>query len=395
MIERAILCALLGFATAVPAVSQSSANAPPAAAHLKSAAELLRSGKPDLALNEFREALKLEPNNAEAHNGIGTLLYFQGQFPDSAAELRAALKANPSLTKTLALLGMCERRMGQPARARANLEKAFPKLTEEKLRVEAGLELIEIYYGGGDLDKAAGVVNVLRQLRPNDPAILHTAHRIHSQEADEDLLGIAMLAPNSAQMHEIIATDMIRHGNTDGAIPHLREALKLDPRIPGLHFELAEALNGSSTPADQEQAEQEYRASLAQNPFDEKSECRLGRIAAGRSDLKEAYTHYARALELQPDDAEANLDLGKILVSMDQPEKARPLFERAVRLEPYDAVAHFRLGTVYRQLGRTEDSRRELMEFQRIRKMKDQLRGIYKEMRLQMKPEPADADLPR
>ena len=386
---------VLGFVGSLPGFSQSSPGDSRANSHLQQANDFLKAGKPELALGEFKEVLKLEPNNAEAHNGLGTLLYFQGDYPASAPELRAALKLSPALVKTEALLGMCEKRIGQTDRARADLEKAFPKLREEKLRIQGGMELIEIYYGADDLDKAASVAVVLKQLRPADPDILYTLHQIHSRQADEDLLGMAMAAPKSARMHQIMAGEMVRQGNIEGAIQHYREALKIDPKLPGLHFELAEALTGSSSPSDQGQAELEYKASLEQSPFDEKSECRLGKIAAGRGDLKSAYAHYSRALDLQPDDSEANLDLGKILVSMDQPAKAAPLFERAVRLEPFDAVAHFRLGTVYRQLGRSEDSRRELAEFQRLKQMKDQLREIYKEMRLQTRPEQVDADVPQ
>jgi len=395
MVNRVIRFMVLGLLGSLLAFSQPVTPNPRVETHLRQAQEFLKAGKPDLALGEFRELLKLEPNNIEARNGLGTLLYFHGDFENSAQELRAALKSNPSLWKTQTLLGMCEKRLGQMVRARADLEKAFPKLQEEKLRVEAGLELIEIDYGTGDLDKAASVVAVLKQLRPADPEILYTAHRIHSEQADADMLGLAMVAPNSAQMHRLMATQMIRQGNSEGAIRQYREVLKLDPTLPGLHYEFAEVLTGSSAPADQAQAEQEYRASLARSPFDEKSECRLGAIAVGRGDLKEAYAHYSRALELQPDDAEANLDLGKLLVAMDQADKAAPLFERAVKLEPYDAVAHFRLGSVYRQMGRAEDSRRELAEFQHLKEMKERLRAIYKEMRLEMKREPADADVPQ
>ncbi len=395
MLPRAILCAVLGFLCGPPAFSQTGSLSPRVVSHLRQAQEFLQTGKPDLAIVEFQEVLKIEPDNSIARNGLGTLLYFRGDYERSAPELRAALKSNPAQWKTQTLLGMCEKRMGQTARARADLEKAFPKLQEEKLRVETGLELIEIYYASRDLDKAASIVGVLKQLRPSDPEILYTAHRIHSEQADEDLLGIAMVAPKSAWMHQLIALEMARQGDTEGAIRHYREALKIAPSLPGLHFELAEVLSRSASPSDKEQAEQEYRASLAQNPFDEKSACRLGRLAAGRGDLSGAYAYDSRALELQPDDPEANLDLGKILTAMNQPAKATPFLERAVQLEPFDAVARFRLGTVYRQLGRAADSQRELAEFQRLKQMKEQLREVFKEMRLQPKPEQVDADVPQ
>jgi cytochrome c-type biogenesis protein CcmH/NrfG len=135
---------------------------------------------------------------------------------------------------------------------------------------------------------------------------------------------MAMLAPKSARMHQIMAQEMARQGNTVGAIAHYREAVKLDPRLPGLRFELAEALNLSEALADQEQVEKEYRAALADNPFDEKAECRLGDIALRASDLESALAYYSRALELQPNDADASLGVGKTLTQMHRNADAEP-----------------------------------------------------------------------
>jgi cytochrome c-type biogenesis protein CcmH/NrfG len=196
-------------------------------------------------------------------------------------------------------------------------------------------------------------------------------------------------------MHQLMAHEMVRQGDTKGAITHLREALEIDPNVPGVHFELAEVLSVSTSVPDQHEAEKEYQAALAHNPLDEKSECRLGRMALKESVLKDAFAHYSRALELQPDDPEANLGLGRVLVAMDQPKKAQLLLEKAVRLDPSDAVAHFRLGTLYRQMGRPEDSRKELAEYQRLKQMKEKLAGLYKEMRLQSKAGESATDIPQ
>lgn len=355
-------------------------------AHLQRAQEYLATNQPDSAIVEFQAILALDPNDITAQGDLGTLLYFRGDYEKAAGYLRAAVKSQPSLWRTVMLLGMCEKRLGNVAAARADLEQAFPQMTEEKLRVQAGMELTEIYYASRDLDKAAELVGVLRKLKPDDPAILYTAHRIYSEQADESALGIALLAPKSAWMHEVIAEEMMIQGDNEAAIAHYRDALKIDDRIPGLHFELGELLSSTSSNTDKERAEKEYQAALAQNPFDEKSECRLGRIALGRSDLKGAFAHYSRALQLQPDDPEANLGLGKVMLSMNQPPKAEALLEKAVRLDPSDSVAHYNLGTLYRQMGRSDDARRELAEFQRLKQMKEELKEVYKEMRIRPKP---------
>ena len=364
--------------------------------HSRSAQEFLKNNNPNRAAQEFAAIVQLDPDNIDARGNLGVLLYFQGNYAKAAPELRAALKLQPGLSKIQALVGMCEKRMGQIASAQQDLEKSFPQLQEEKLRVEVGMELIEIYYTSGDLDKAASVVSVLRQLKPADVNILYAAHRIYADLADETMLSVAMLAPNSARMHQLMAHELARQGNIEGAIAHDREAIKIEPKLPGIHYELAEMLRTSTPPADTAVVESEYKAALADNPFDEKSECRLAEIAARRPDPKSAAQHYSRALELQPNDVDANLGYARILIAMNQPEKAETLLQRAVRLEPYNAVIHYRLSMVYRTLGRTADARQELSEFQRLNKMKDHLKEIYREMRLQPgKPDSQDPDVPK
>jgi tetratricopeptide (TPR) repeat protein len=386
-----VLTVFLAFAA--PAFSDTPSRKEQIEAHSRKAQEFLKTNRPDLAAAEFKAIVDLDPNNLDARGNLGVLLFFQGDYKQAAQELRAALKLEPTLWKIQALLGMSEKRIGQTAAARSDLEKAFPELKEEKIRVQAGMELIEIYYSGHELDKAAGVVSVLRELKPTDVDILYTAQRIYSDLADENLLSIALLAPESARMHQLMAHEAARQGNTEGAIAQYREALKIDPKLPGLHFELAEAQSASTSTSDQEN---EYKAALAANPFDEKSECRLGEISSHQSDQEGAFAHYSRAVELQPNDPDANLGLAKALIAMNQPEKALPLLERAAQLEPFNATIRYHLSTVYRKAGRAGDAQRELAEFRRLKGLKARLNDVYSAMRLQpVKQERPDLDVPK
>ena len=395
MAAKAFVCAVTTLLLAAcPSLAQSNADSQQIEVHSRQARQYLAANRPDLAIGEFKAVLALDPSDLVARGDLGTLLFFQGNYREAAVDLGAVVKSQPSLWKTVMLLGMCEKRLGHLTTARTDLERAFPHLTDDKVRVQAGLELVELYYASRDLDKAADVVAVLRKLKPDDAAILYTAHRIYSEQADESALGIAMLAPNSAWMHELMAEELIVQGNNDAAIAQYREALKIDDRIPGLHFELGELLSSSASPKDKDQAEKEYEAALVQNSFDEKSECRLGRIALSRSDLKQAFAHFSRALELQPDDPEANLGAGRVLLAMNQPQKAQPLLEKAVRLDPSDPVAHYHLGTLDRRIGRTTDAQREFAEFQRLKRMKESLKVLYKGLRFDAKSEAPDVETP-
>jgi tetratricopeptide (TPR) repeat protein len=352
-------------------------------AHSHEAAEYLHENRPDLAVPEFRAIVALDPNNVDAHGNLGVVLFFQGAYTDAIPELRAALKLRPTLWKIQALLGIAEKRTGDISAGRDNLEKAFPNVNDEKIRMETGMELIEIYSGTGDLDKAAAVVSVLRKLEPEDEGLLYTAYRVYSDLANDSLLSLTVVAPNSARMHQAMAHELAKQGHTAEAIENYRAALKINPQLPGLHFELAEMLRTVSTPEAHEEAESEYKAALEANPLDEQSEIRLGDIAAQRNDLKEAHERYAKAIQLQPGDPEASIGLAKVLMAMNQPQKAEPLLVHAIALDPTSAVAHFRLSTVYREMGRPEDAKHEVEEYQKYKAMKEKLQEIYHQMRLE------------
>lgn len=398
MIRAAIIHTVCGvfFILGVPALSQIASKTQQIETHARQAQQNLQSGRPAQAITELDAILALDPNNLDARANIGVLQFFGGDYGKATQNLQAALKLKPGLWKVQALLGMAEKRTGKNAGAQTDLEAAFPHLQEQKLKIEAGMELIELDYAQSDLGKAAEAVNVLRQAKPEDIDILYTAHRIYSALADETTLSLAMVAPDSARMKQLMAHELARQAKNEAAIACYREAIKIDPKRSDLHFELAEMLNASSSEDDKAEAEKEYRIALAENPLDEKSVCKLGDVALRRADMKTALAYYTKALQMQPNDADANLGLARVLMSEHQPKEAEPRLERAVQLEPFDPATRYRLSVLYRELGRTDDAHREVEEFQKLKKMKSRLGDLYQEMRLSPgKQTQADSDVPR
>jgi cytochrome c-type biogenesis protein CcmH/NrfG len=184
-------------------------------------------------------------------------------------------------------------------------------------------------------------------------------------------------------MHQLLAHEESREGNTNGAIGQYRTAIAIDPHLPGVHFELAELLNTSQDPAVKKEAEQEFQAAIAVNPQDEKALCVLAEIVETRGDTQQAFDDYSKAVALQPSDANAKLGLAKVLIEMDQQDKALPLLEASAQLEPTNATVHYRLATLYRKMGRMDDAKREVELYQKYKEMKEKLRAVYKELQIQ------------
>lgn len=353
------------------------------AAHIQKAGDYLRDKRPDLAISELQAAVVIDPENVETQGNVGVLLFFQGRPAEAIPHLRAALKMHAGLAKIQGLLGIAEQRTSDVADARKDLEASFPLIENREFKIEVGLDLVGLYTQTNDRDAAAGVITQLRKAYPDDAEVLYAAYRTYSDLAGESMLILTLVAPDSAQMHQLMAHEETKQGNTNGAIAHYRNAIQINPHLPGVHFELAELLHTSLDANIKKEAEREYRAALAANPRDEKTECRLAEIDTQKGDIAQAYQEYSRAVELEPADANAKLGLAKTLIEMNQPDKALTLLEQTVQLEPTNALAHYRLGTLYRKLGRVEDAQREVELYKKYREMKEKLRSIYKELQIQ------------
>jgi cytochrome c-type biogenesis protein CcmH/NrfG len=382
--KAALLAVILLSVVSIPSLCQGvSSQQGQIGLHERMAQQYLKQQRPDLAIPELQKVVDLDPENVEARGNLGVLLFFHGDYKEAVPQLREAVRLQPDLWKVQALLGMAEEHTADVADAQKDMETSFPSIQDQKLKIQVGLELVGLYTAGSDLDDAAGVITQLRKAYPDDAEVLYAAYRTYADLSGESMVALSLVAPESAQMHQVMAHEEIKEGNTNGAVAQFRAAVKLDPHLPSVHYELAELLNSSQDAAVKEEAEKEYRAALTENPGDEKSECRLGDIDAHKGNTAQAFQEYSRAVELQPADDDARLGLAKTLIDMGQPVKAQAMLEQAIQLEPTNAVAHYRLATLYRGQGRVEDAKRELELYKKYRDLKDKLRAVYKDLQVQ------------
>ncbi|RRA49849.1 tetratricopeptide repeat protein [Acidipila sp. EB88] len=351
------------------------------AQHQRLAQQYLAAKRPDLAIPELRAVVQLDPANVDARGNLGVLLYFQGSYADAIPELRAAVTAQSGLAKLQALLGMSEKRTGDLHGAQKDLEASFAGVTDKKIRLDTGLQLVEVDQALGILDEAAATVAQLQTLDPGNPQILAAAYQIYVQGMSEALLSLAVAAPNSAQFPFIMGQQLLQQGQGEKAIVQFRRALAIDPNLPGLHFELAHTLYASSDPAEHAGAAAEYKAAIQINPFDEKAWLGLAALQSEKGDAEEAEASYEKAKSLQPNDAEPYVGLAKLLLAKHDSAKAAELLERAVDLDPTNIAAHYRLSTLYKQQGRAGDAKTQLELYEHYKALQSELETTLQRMR--------------
>ena len=346
--------------------------------HLARARQAVADQQLDAAVLEINTILATDPNNIEARGDLGVVQFLQGKYAEATPNLRAALRVQPSLWKAQAILGLCEKAQGKLDSAKALLETSFPHLQDPKLQIRAGMALVELDYQQRDMEKALGILGTLQKLDPANVEVLYVVYRLHSDLAAHASDTLALIAPNSARMHQVLAQHLVNEGDAKGAITQYREALRIDPRLPGVHFELGEAiLQDSMSEPSQQDAQKEFVAALALNPSDAKSECRMGALFSLRGENESALQHYSNAAKLVPTESEAQVGWGKVLMDLGQTEKAQEHLLVALHLDPQNAQAHYRLSQLYRQLGRTAEAKREFSSFGELRKAEERIRDAY------------------
>jgi tetratricopeptide (TPR) repeat protein len=375
-IELAVLFAISLLSPACPAQSNSVAQE-----HEQRANEYLREKNPKLAIEEFRSALSADPKNVEAAANLGVLLFFQKDYEGAIPYLRQASAQRSDLNKIRALLGLAEKYVGQTNEARADLEASVPRLDDSEFRIQAGLTLVEIDEASRDLYKAAGLISLLREEAPTDPEVLFAAYRIATEQAGEAMLSLSLVAPDSAQMHEAMAQELERALDNSGAIANLRKAAALDPTLPGIHYELGEALQEANDVNLRAEAESQFKLALEQNPRDANSTVALGNLARDRGDTQGAIKYYSQAYAIDPQLPDAAIALADVDADKGDFAAAAAKLELVVKADPSNMLAHYRLFTIYGRLKRPDDAKRELEAFQHYKQLKEKMQAIFNEMR--------------
>jgi tetratricopeptide (TPR) repeat protein len=169
-----------------------------------------RVGRTDQAEEAYRQALRLDPNYAEARGNLGILLAQRGALDEGTEQLAEAVRLKPNDARKRCNYGKALNKNGRIEEAVRQFNEAV-RLDPHYINPHA--ELGWLFAGQGKFDEAATHFAAVARLAPADPYA-----RVH--------LGRALFAQGRAQ----------------DAIVAYREAIRLKPDLGMAHYDLATAL---------------------------------------------------------------------------------------------------------------------------------------------------------
>ena len=338
------------------------------------------TGKYQQAINLYEELVKKAPAVAEIHSNLAASYYFSGRFADATREAQLAIKLKPTLLNAHYFLGASLAESGYCRQALPYLDKDFSRVRDSGLKRIIGTDALRCSMALNNVNKAIDYYRVLSREFPSDPEILYLTTHMFSDLSTQASQRLLATSPGSYQVHRMNAEILELQGKPQEAIAEYRKVLKIDPHVPGIHYEIGDILlqqNHDLTTLNE--ARKEFDDELQIDPGNARAEFQLGKVAGIVRDWKDAIAHFDKAAKLDPDMVPALVSLGLAYISAGRVEDAIAPLKRATELDPQNVDAHYRLSVVYRRLGRNQEADHQLAAYkkayERLLKFRQQIRA--------------------
>ena len=301
--------------------------------HVERAHEFFEANRLSEAESELREAISLCPFRAEWHFNLGLTLEATGRRREAVAAFRDAHRLEPGESQAPLLIGVNLLRAENAdaedlAEASRWLDEAA---TTESAKADATVHLIEVHARRGEHDQAEVSFYLALQMEDADHALAYVN----------------------------IADSLCDRGAHERAAAALREAVQLDPSMPGVYARLAGVYAALGR---HDRARRLFLRELRQSPGDLDALLDLGCLLIEMHRPAEAAEKFRRVLEIESDNADAHYELGVLALSENRLDEARRSLRLVLRLDPGDHRARRRLADVHSRAGRHREAQVILTE---------------------------------
>ena len=375
-------CKFVGLSVVLACVSLIECSRPRTEAqYLARGKAFLKQGDAARSILEFKNAVHLQPNDAEAEYELASAYLVAGQISealpplvkatqlnpkDARAQLKLselmirsgdaaviregqkraeqALAASPEDVDTLNALALSELELGNPGDAERHLGDALRNFPQN---LHSSVELATVYLTQGKLNPAEDVLKTAASASPEsaDAAIaLGELYRLTKRWSDAGMQfrHALQLQPKEPRALLGLAAAQLQLGQLDEA----EKTYRTISSLPGNEYSYLHAAYLFAA-GKREAAVREFEMLAKNNPSDRQSRTRLVSaylLTGRRSDAEKVLRD---ALKANEHDGDALLQVSQILITSGRPREAEADLNQVLHYRPDSAEAHYLLSRVY------------------------------------------------
>ena len=285
-------------------------------------------GRNDLAVEDLRKAVDLEPENGSFRNSLAIVLQHARRLDEALDQVRAAALCEPANPVFQFNMGNVLKDAGRFADAAAAYRKALAAHPDDP---EILNNLGQALSQGDGAEEAVALLVRAAALRPDDPRIhysLAMAHRALGEHRPAlDALGRS-LDLDGDYHPAVLAQARIRLDRREyvKAVALFRRYLELQPEDHVVMRALVELLSGTGRHAEARHWVSKLRALTPDDPVSKRL---LGCTLVDQDDIEGAIAVFQGLREAHPDFPDASLDLGQLYIMMERFSEAEACIESA------------------------------------------------------------------
>lgn len=323
-------------------------------------------GKLEESLEAMLQAIRLAPNDAEAHNNFGNVLKDLGRIKEAEASYRRAILLKPAYPEAHNNLGNALKVLGRLSEAKECYLQAIrfkPKYAEAHNNLGVTLQdfglLLDaeacfrdaISYKQNYLEAHNNLCNLLKGLG-------------RLRDAEVSYREAVRVKPTYFAGHNNLGNVLMNLGRLAEAEASYRTAIRLKSDYSEAHMNLGNALKDLGRLTE---AEASYREAIRINPYRPKGHNNLGIVLKDLGRLADAEASYREAIRLNPNLSEVHSNLGILLKDFGRLTEAETSFREAIRLNPNLPEVFSNLGVLLKDLGRLKESEESYREAIRLK----------------------------